>query len=533
MGGSGQEGIMGGYSTSPSTVYQAAVAQRDRYMPMDTRWVQAFFSDIVDDQFKLRAPSVVEEDNALILDFLRTFAAALGKSVDYTVKDEASFEAGAGTVLQTCHKGFLPGLPSKPRCAVFRPGWERRALYLVMLLDVQRGDIGDGHKGRMCEWLNAALTEQVLRDQIWGVLISPEQTVVMLMAREGQHFVLKETPVIRTRDGGMELTARMLKAPSYDLGYIDIFLDLPAASGSWQVHHMLGAGRDSGVFAVTTDQHPGHTFVAKVFHGRYDRRSVVRELRCLEALSSSQHPGKQHLPHLHTHTPKNALAGRTLFTIITWPVVRPVQSGQLTRGILQGYLDGLACLHDQGRLHGDVQPRHMCLDEHLNATIIVLGEARRFGCSYWGIVGAVEYADDSVLQGLMEGQPPPSILGEKAFDLVALVKCFVAIRYELSARLQLVAEKAKEENRLHKALLHFWQSIAADQDKPALLYQAAIDAARRGSHEALENTGASASLEPVEQPGSCLSVFFKVEKVQIPGCLVDANPHPAQVLQSV
>lgn len=51
-------------------------------------------------------------------------------------------------------------------------------------------------------------------------------------------------------------------------------------------------------------------------------------------------------------------------------------AGQLTETILQGYVNGLRCLHKLGYVHGDVEPRHLCITTGGLPAVTDLGEAR-------------------------------------------------------------------------------------------------------------------------------------------------------------
>lgn len=47
--------------------------------------------------------------------------------------------------------------------------------------------------------------------------------------------------------------------------------------------------------------------------------------------------------------------------------------------VIQGYLHGLHCLHSLGYVHGDIEPRHLCVTLEMCPAIIDLGEARTLG----------------------------------------------------------------------------------------------------------------------------------------------------------
>ena len=61
-----------------------------------------------------------------------------------------------------------------------------------------------------------------------------------------------------------------------------------------------------------------------------------------------------------------------------------VIADELTEGNVQGYLDGLRCLHNSGYVHCDIEPRHLCRSGAGRPAIIDLGEAR-----------ALEFSSDS------------------------------------------------------------------------------------------------------------------------------------------
>ncbi|KAL0048986.1 hypothetical protein WJX82_003728 [Trebouxia sp. C0006] len=63
----------------------------------------------------------------------------------------------------------------------------------------------------------------------------------------------------------------------------------------------------------------------------------------------------------------------------------PAESpNEFTEGNVQGYLDGLRCLHNSGYVHCDIEPRHSCRSGAGRPAIIDLGEAR-----------ALEFSSDS------------------------------------------------------------------------------------------------------------------------------------------
>jgi len=51
----------------------------------------------------------------------------------------------------------------------------------------------------------------------------------------------------------------------------------------------------------------------------------------------------------------------------------------LHEDVVQGYLEGLRCLHSLGYVHGDIEPRHLCITPEIRPAIIDLGEARSLG----------------------------------------------------------------------------------------------------------------------------------------------------------
>lgn len=56
-----------------------------------------------------------------------------------------------------------------------------------------------------------------------------------------------------------------------------------------------------------------------------------------------------------------------------------ILADSLNEGVIQGYLHGLRCLHSLGYVHGDIEPRHLCVTLLLRPAIIDLGEARPLG----------------------------------------------------------------------------------------------------------------------------------------------------------
>lgn len=53
----------------------------------------------------------------------------------------------------------------------------------------------------------------------------------------------------------------------------------------------------------------------------------------------------------------------------------------LREEVIQGYLQRLQCLHRLGYVHGDIEPRHLCVTLDMCPAIIDLGEARTLWCS--------------------------------------------------------------------------------------------------------------------------------------------------------
>ena len=53
-----------------------------------------------------------------------------------------------------------------------------------------------------------------------------------------------------------------------------------------------------------------------------------------------------------------------------------VTVGKLDEVFLKGYLAGLRCLHGLNYVHGDIEPRHLCISASGSPSIIDLGEAR-------------------------------------------------------------------------------------------------------------------------------------------------------------
>ena len=56
-----------------------------------------------------------------------------------------------------------------------------------------------------------------------------------------------------------------------------------------------------------------------------------------------------------------------------------ILADSLHEGVIQGYLQGLRCLHSLGYVHGDIEPRHLCVTLEICPAIIDLGEARTLG----------------------------------------------------------------------------------------------------------------------------------------------------------
>ncbi len=56
--------------------------------------------------------------------------------------------------------------------------------------------------------------------------------------------------------------------------------------------------------------------------------------------------------------------------------VNAVTVGKLDEVFLKGYLAGLRCLHGLHYVHGDIEPRHLCISASNSPAIIHLGEAK-------------------------------------------------------------------------------------------------------------------------------------------------------------
>ncbi len=61
--------------------------------------------------------------------------------------------------------------------------------------------------------------------------------------------------------------------------------------------------------------------------------------------------------------------------------VNAVSVGKLDEAFLKGYLAGLRCLHGLHYVHGDIEPRHLCISASGAPAIIDLGEARALDTS--------------------------------------------------------------------------------------------------------------------------------------------------------
>ena len=53
---------------------------------------------------------------------------------------------------------------------------------------------------------------------------------------------------------------------------------------------------------------------------------------------------------------------------------------ELDETLLFGYIQGLRRLHEMKLVHGDMEPRHLCIDKQGRAAIIDFGEARALDC---------------------------------------------------------------------------------------------------------------------------------------------------------
>lgn len=51
-----------------------------------------------------------------------------------------------------------------------------RASYVVLFIEIQRGNIDIDRKGRMLEWLKTILVAQPMRDTAYGIIISPRRS---------------------------------------------------------------------------------------------------------------------------------------------------------------------------------------------------------------------------------------------------------------------------------------------------------------------------------------------------------------------
>ncbi|DBB02001.1 TPA: hypothetical protein ACH3X1_000586 [Trebouxia sp. C0004] len=119
----------------------------------------------------------------------------------------------------------------------------------------------------------------------------------------------------------------------------------------------------------------------------------------------------------------------TAASIVTEAVVSQVSRDSLHEGVIQGYLEGMHCLHSLGYVHGDIEPRHLCITLEICPAIIDLGEARTLGvCTdspkkVWSYRGTVRYATNDILSALagMAESGQVQMQREAKHDLVAFV----------------------------------------------------------------------------------------------------------------
>lgn len=162
-------------------------------------------------------------------------------------------------------------------------------------------------------------------------------------------------------------------------------------------------------------------------------------------------------------TTSTNIVGVSAASIVTQPVASPMSAGKLDEAFLKGYLAGLRCLHGLHYVHGDIEPRHLCITASGSPAIIDLGEARALDSNSpraaWAYRGTVRYAATDILSTL---SAPVGELGEMELqreakhDLVALVKSFWAIRFGKVA--QLNAIEASDIQAIEK----FWADVLDD-----------------------------------------------------------------------
>ena len=74
-----------------------------------------------------------------------------------------------------------------------------------------------------------------------------------------------------------------------------------------------------------------------------------------------------------------------------------ILADSLYEGVIQGYLQGLRCLYSLGYVHGDIEPRHLCVTLEVCPAIIDLGDARPLGVrtdnpkTVWSYRGKAHY----------------------------------------------------------------------------------------------------------------------------------------------
>ncbi|KAL0048984.1 hypothetical protein WJX82_003728 [Trebouxia sp. C0006] len=286
------------------------------------------------------------EIDVLIPKLRNTFAQCLDASVS-VLGGCPTFEVGFKNVVNS-HQVETTGR-LKPDIVVVDSSFRPSALSMLTFVKVLTGAIDDDtHAGKMAVYLNKLLQLNPGRTHVYGALTHLEHAVVYLGVHDGK---IRYSQPVRMEKGGMTMMVNLLLASCSKLGYTTPELNL---QGYYAPVRVLGLGRNSAVYeaAPTQEGQTAQRYAVKVF-GLYKDG----------ALSAFDYERK------------------VLGVLKQSPAESP---NEFTEGNVQGYLDGLRCLHNSGYVHCDIEPRHSCRSGAGRPAIIDLGEAR-----------ALEFSSDS------------------------------------------------------------------------------------------------------------------------------------------
>mmetsp|Transcript_12373 Transcript_12373/g.30378 ORF Transcript_12373/g.30378 Transcript_12373/m.30378 type:complete len:591 (-) Transcript_12373:305-2077(-) len=353
---------------------------------------------------------------------------------------------GRYSVEDTHARAYLDG--SAPDITVTRVGRDVNSFNAVLLVELQRGELDNRHRGKSLRYCELLMRVNPTRGRALCALTNCESMEVYMAQRElgSEDGVIRHKrsgPVRMCSGHGWDFIRQLLSRDAHDLRLESPPLLLHG-------HHvttlgLLGSGRGVAVYTV---QYNGEDAACKVFDT--SRAAAFRvELAVLTAVGQAHVPG---LPLLVTSQSSDASTSSQAAKcmLLTQPVAARME--HLSHRNIQDIFTVLIHLHTKLKLvHRDVEPKHMAMDQGTGAFCLLdCGSAAPLSGSSVQLpdiaalryAGTLLFASDDVLTALESSEFCPP---HPRQDMVPLVKTACVLVHSRVAKAAGVVAVAVQE----------------------------------------------------------------------------------------